>query len=76
MVVTPRVGKALGGGSGPGVKTADRTAPVEDTGREVGIHIGGDSKGRGKVIEDGGIYQVSPEHGRTVHSYAITIRPV
>ena len=37
-----RIGKALGGVPGPGVKTADRTATVEETKREVYIHLGGD----------------------------------
>ena len=41
-VVTPRMGKVLGGVSDPGGDTDDRTAPAEDTGREVEIHLGGD----------------------------------
>ena len=75
-VVTPRMGKALGGGSGPGDETVDGTAPVEDTGQGVDIHLGGDGKGGGGVLDDGGIYLAAPEHGRTVHHYVITVRPV
>ena len=75
-VVTTRMGKALGGGSGPGDKTADGTAPAEDTIRAVDIHLVGDDKGGGGVIDNEGIHQAAPEHGRTLHLYTITVRPV
>ena len=71
-VVTPCMGKALGGGSDPG----GETAPAEDTGREVEIHLSGDGKGGGGILDDGGVYQGAAEHGRTVHPYTITVRPV
>ena len=75
-LVTPPHGQGPGGGSGSGGKTTYRTAPAEDTKREVEIHLSGDgtvgSGGRG----GGGIHQAFPEHGRTVHCYAITVRPV
>ena len=70
------MGKALGGVSGPGGETADGTAPVEDTGQEVDIHLGGDVTWGGGVLDDGGIHQEEPEHGSTVHLYTITDRPV
>ena len=70
------MGKALGGVSDPGGETADGTSPVEDTVQEVEIHLGGGGKGGGVILEDGGVYQAAAEHGRTVHCYAITVRPV
>ena len=72
-VVTPLIGKSLGGVSDPGGKTAYSTAPSEDTGREVEIHLVGNSKGGGGVLDNGGIHKAAPEHGRTVHRYAITV---
>ena len=75
-VVTPRMGKALGGGSDPGDEMADGTSPTKDNGHEVDIHLGGGGKGGGRVLDDVGICQAAPEHGRTVHCYAITVRPV
>ena len=65
-----------GGGSGPGSDTAEGTAPVEDFRQEVEIHIGGDGKLGGGVLDDGGINQAEPEHGHTVHRYKITVRTV
>ena len=41
-VVTPHMGKDLGGCLDPGGKTVEGEAPVEDSGREVDIHLGGD----------------------------------
>ena len=71
------MGKALGGGSDPGGKTADGTGTVEDTGQEVGIHLGsGDGKGGGGILNDGGVYQAAAEHGRTLHRYAINVRAI
>ena len=55
---------------------SDGTDPAEDTGYEVGIHIGGGSKGGGRTIDDLGVYQAAAEYGRTVHCYSITVRPV
>ena len=40
------------------------------------LNIGGDSKEGGGVIDNGGKHQAAPEHGCTVHRYAITVRPV
>ena len=40
------------------------------------IHIGGDGKLGGGVLDDGGINQAEPEHGHTVHRYKITVRTV
>ena len=76
-VVTPRMGKALGGGLDRGGDTADGMAPVDHTGREVEIHLGGGGgKGGGRIIDNGGVYQRSSEHIHTVHCYTITVRPV
>ena len=75
-MVNPCMGKALGGGSDPGGEMADGTAPAEDTGREVEMHLGSNGKGGGGVIDNGGIHQAAPEYGRIVHRYAITVRPV
>ena len=55
---------------------SDRTAPAEDTGQEVEIHLGGVGKGGGGILDGEGVYQVTAEHGCTVHCYAITVRPV
>ena len=54
----------------------DWTAPVEDTGQEVDIHLSGDCKGGGGVLDDGGIHPAAPEYGQTVHLYEITVRPM
>ena len=72
----PPHGQGPGGVSGPGGKTADRTAPAEGTGREVDIHLGSDSTGEGKVLEGGGIHKAAPEHNRIAYCYTITVRPV
>ena len=70
------MGKALGGIPGPSGNTDDRMAPVEDTEREVEIHLGGDGTGGGGGLGGGGTHQASPENGRTVHCYAVTVRTV
>ena len=72
----PLHGNGPGGVSDPGDKTADGTAPAEDNGRNVEIHLGGGGKGGGGFLDDGGIRQAAPEHGHTVYRYAITVRPV
>ena len=64
------------GVSGPGGKTADRTAPSEDTRREVDIYLGGNGTGRCRVLDNGGINQATPEHSCTLYCYTITVRPV
>ena len=51
-------------------------APVEDTGREVEIHIVGSGKGGGGILDNGGVYQAAVEPGCIVHCYTITVRPV
>ena len=65
-VVTPSMGKALGGGSDPGGEMADGKPPVEDNGRDVEIYLGGGGKGGGRFPDDVGIRQAAPEHSRTV----------
>ena len=72
----PPHGKCPGGVSGPYGKTADEVAPAAETGREVDVHLGGKGKGGGRVTEYGGIHPAALEHGRIVHRYAITVRPV
>ena len=62
-----------GGVSDPGGETTD---PAEDTVWEVEIHLNGNGKGGGGVLEDGGMHQAELEHSCTVHRYAITVRPV
>ena len=49
-------GQGPGGVSGPGGKTADRTAPTEETEQEVDIHLGGKDTGGGGVLDDGVIH--------------------
>ena len=49
---------------------------MEDTGRDVEIHLRGGGKGGGGVLDDGGIRQAAPEHGRTVYRYAVSVRTV
>ena len=73
-VVTSRMGKDLGGGSGTGGKTD--AAPAEDTKREVEIHLHGDGTGGGGSLVGVGIHEASLEHGCIVHCYAITVSPV
>ena len=75
-VVTPHIGKALGGVSGPGGETVDGKAPSEDTRQEGDIYLVGNGKVGEGVIDDGGIHPAAPEHGRTVHRCTITVRPV
>ena len=75
-VVTPRMGKALGGGSGPDGDTSDGTAPLEDTGREVDIHFSSNGTVGGRFLDYGRIHHTVPEHYRTLYRYAITVRPV
>ena len=75
-VVTPRMGTALGGVSDTGGKTDDGTAPAEDNGWDIEIHLSSGGKGGSGFLDDGGIRQAAPEHGRTVYCYAITVRPV
>ena len=64
------------GVSDPGGETADRADPVKDNRQEVEIHLGGGGNGGCGIIDDVGVYQAAAEHGRTVHCYAITCRPV
>ena len=44
-VVTPNMGRALGGVPGPGGTTADGAAPAAETPREVEVHLVGGGKG-------------------------------
>ena len=76
LVSHPPHGQGPGGGSGSGGKTTYRTAPAEDTKREVEIHLSGDGTVGSGGLGGGGIHQAFPEHSRTVHCYAITVRPV
>ena len=75
-VIIPCIGTALVRSSHPGGETDDGTAPAEDNGRDVEIHLYGCGKGGGKFLDDGVIRQAAPEHGRTVYRYTITVRPV
>ena len=50
--------------------------PVEDTRREVGIHLSDDDMGVGWVLYDGEIHQTVPEHRHTIYRYVITVRPL
>ena len=43
---------------------------------EVGIHIGGGSKGGGGVQGDVGVHLKKSEHGHIVHCYTIASGPV
>ena len=38
---------------------ADEMAPTEDTGQEVEIHLGANSKGGGGFLDDGGVQQAA-----------------
>ena len=69
-------GKGPGGGSGPGGKTSDGMARADETGEDVNIYLGGESKGGGGVPDDGGLHPEAPEHSPTVHRCTITFRPV
>ena len=40
------------------------------------IHLDGGGKGSGRFLDDGGIRQAVPEHGRTVYRYTITVIPL
>ena len=64
-------GQGPGGVSGPGGETADWTAPAEDTGQEVDIHLGDNGTVGGGFIDNGGIHQAELEHGHTVHRYGV-----
>ena len=65
----------MGGVPVLGGETADSTALVAETLREVKIYLGGGSKGGGGVPDDGGIHLAMTEHGCTVYRYAINARP-
>ena len=65
-----------GGVSDPGGEMADGTAPAEDTGWEVEIHLDGGGKAGIGIFDYGGVYQAAAEHSCRVHRYVITIRPV
>ena len=56
----PLHGKGPGGVSDPGGGTTDGTAPAEDTGREVEIHLGGDGRGGRGVLDYALIHQAAP----------------
>ena len=42
----------------------------------MGVQLGGDGKGVGGFPDDGELHMTFPEHGCTVHRYAITGIPV
>ena len=75
-VVTPHMGKALGGVSNHCGDTVYGTAPTEDDGHELDIHLGGNGKGGGMVLDDEEKHLAAVEHIRTVHLYTITGRNV
>ena len=72
----PLYGQVPGGVSGPGGDTSDGMDIVEDTRREVGIHLSDDDMGVGWVLYDGEIHQTVPEHRHTIYRYVITVRPL
>ena len=72
----PPHGQGPRGVSEPGGDIADGTAPAEDTGQEVEIHLRGGGKGEGVILDDGVLYQVVAEYSSTVHLYDIPVRPV
>ena len=75
-VVTPFHGKVHEGVSDPGDEMADRTAPAENTRRDVEIYLGGGGKGGGRILDDGGVYQAAAEHIHKIHRYEITYIPM
>ena len=75
-LVTPRMGKALGGGSEPSGKTVDGKSPTEKNRQDVEIHLVDSGKGDDGFPDNGGIRQAAPEQGCTVYLYTITVRPV
>ena len=40
------------------------------------IHLIGGGKEGGGIIDNGGLYQAAAEHGCTIHSYTISVRPM
>ena len=75
-VVTPPMGKALGGVQTQVARRVTGQLFAEDNGWEVKIHLGVGGKGGGRVLDNGGIYQSAPEHGCTVNCYTINVRAV
>ena len=55
---------------------SDGEDPAVENRWEVGVNLGGDSKGGGEIIDDGVVYRVTSEHGHTLYRYMITVRPV
>ena len=72
----PPQGKGPWGASDPVVKTTEGKTPTEDNGWDVDINLSGSGNVCGGVLDNGGIHQAAPEHGRTVYCYTITVRPV
>ena len=55
-VVAPRMGRGLGGVPGPDGAMADGATTAAENWQEVGVQLGGDSKGRGGVLDNGGVH--------------------
>ena len=60
----------------PGGAAYHGAAPASETRREVGVHLSGDGKDRGRVPDDGGVHSAKSGHGRVVHCYGIASGPV
>ena len=55
---------------------AGGATPAEETRLELDVHLGNEGKVGVRVPDDGGLHPAAPEHGRTVHCCAITVRPM
>ena len=72
----PLHGPGPGGVTVPGGANIDVEAPAAVDRWEMGIHLGGGSKGGVRIWGDGRVHSEKEEHGRTFHSYAIAYGPM